>query len=117
MTGKMMECLPSRSTVVFYGALSEKGPSEIDPLLMIGRSYRLEGFVLGNYLESKGLGIIGVIKKMNTLIADTTLQSKVQKKFGLADFEESIADYYKNMTAGKFILCPHENLDKLGDDK
>jgi len=42
-----MECLPSRSTVVFYGALSEKGASSIDPLLMIGRNYRLEGFVLG----------------------------------------------------------------------
>jgi hypothetical protein len=42
-----MECLPSRSTVVFYGALSEKGASKIDPLLMIGRNYRLEGFVLG----------------------------------------------------------------------
>jgi hypothetical protein len=23
LTGKLMECLPSRSTVVFYGALSE----------------------------------------------------------------------------------------------
>ena len=39
MTGKTLECLPSRSTVVFYGALSEKPINEIDPLLLIGRSY------------------------------------------------------------------------------
>lgn len=26
-TGKLMECLPNRSTVVFYGCLSEKGAS------------------------------------------------------------------------------------------
>jgi len=49
-TGKLMECLPSRSTVIFYGALSEKGPCEIDPLLLIGRSYTIEGFVLGIYI-------------------------------------------------------------------
>jgi NADPH:quinone reductase-like Zn-dependent oxidoreductase len=27
LTGKLMSCLPSRSTVVFYGALSEEGVS------------------------------------------------------------------------------------------
>lgn len=49
-TGKLMECLPSRSTVIFYGALSEKGCSEIDPLLLIGRATKLEGFVLFQYI-------------------------------------------------------------------
>jgi NADPH:quinone reductase-like Zn-dependent oxidoreductase len=76
-TGQLMECLPNRSTVVFYGALSEKGASSIDPLLMIGRNYRLEGFVLGQFLNSKGIWIIGVIKEMNALMADKTLQSNV----------------------------------------
>jgi len=41
MTGKTLEQLPSRSKVVFYGALSEKPMSEIDPLLLIGRSYSI----------------------------------------------------------------------------
>ena len=40
-TGKLLECLPSRSTIIFYGALSEKGCCEIDPLLLIGRSYSI----------------------------------------------------------------------------
>lgn len=46
-------------------------------------------------------------------MANKALQSKVQKKFGLADFQNSIEEYYANMTAGKFILCPHENLNAL----
>ena len=50
-TGKLMDNLPSRSTVLFYGALSEQGPSEIDPLLLIGRSITLEAFILGSWIE------------------------------------------------------------------
>jgi NADPH:quinone reductase len=50
MTGKTLECLPSRSTLLFYGALSEKPISEIDPLLLIGRSYTIQGFILGEYV-------------------------------------------------------------------
>jgi hypothetical protein len=72
-----MECLPSRSTVVFYGALSEQGPSEIDPLKFIGRSYALEAFILGNYLNSKGFSIGSVISKCNDLMRNKTLHSKI----------------------------------------
>ena len=60
MTGELLECMPSRSKIVFYGCLSEQGPAKIDPLLLIGRSYEIEGFILGDYLKSKGLGILSV---------------------------------------------------------
>ena len=50
-TGKLLECLPSRSTVVVYGALSGTGCCEIDPLLLIGRSYKIEGFILNYWIE------------------------------------------------------------------
>ena len=68
MTGKTMECLPARSKCIFYGCLSEQGPSEIDPLLLIGRNQSIDGFVLGEYLESKGIAILSVISQMNTLM-------------------------------------------------
>ena len=41
LTGKLLECLPSRSTCVMYGVLSEQPVGAIDPLLLIGRSYTL----------------------------------------------------------------------------
>jgi NADPH2:quinone reductase len=49
-TGKLLECMPSRSTILFYGALSEQPMSEIDPVLMIGRNNKIEGWILGHYL-------------------------------------------------------------------
>lgn len=70
--GKVLECLPSRSTGYVYGALSETGPGEIDPLLLIGRSYKIQGWILGGYLASKGLKIVKVIGKMNALMKDST---------------------------------------------
>lgn len=45
--GKLLECMPSRSTAYIYGALSEEGPGDIDALLLIGRSYKIEGWILG----------------------------------------------------------------------
>ena len=70
--GRILECLPSRSTAYVYGALSEQGPGEIDPLLLIGRSYKIEGWILGSYIASKGLKIVGIIGKVNALMKDTT---------------------------------------------
>jgi len=44
---------------------------------------------------------------------DKTLQSNIQKKFTLSQFQDSIPEYYKGMTAGKFILCPNDPDDVL----
>ena len=51
LTAKLMGCLPSRSTTVLYGVLSEKPSEGFDPLLMIGRAATLESFILQSYLE------------------------------------------------------------------
>ena len=67
ITGKLMEQLPSRSTVLFYGALTEQPISEIDPVLFIGRQYTLEGWILGKYLVGKGLKIISAIRHVQQL--------------------------------------------------
>lgn len=102
-----MQRLPSRSTCLLYGLLSEKGASEVDPLLFIGRGQVLEGWILGDWLQGKGMGIISTIGKANELVQGGTLQSNIQKKVTLAGFEQAIADYYKNMSGGKFVLCPN----------
>lgn len=61
LTGQIMDLMPSRSTVIFYGNLSEKPISDIDPLLLIGRSTKMESFILFSWIVKLGLtGIIGV---------------------------------------------------------
>ena len=81
-----MECLPRGSTVVFYGALSEQGPTEIDPLKFIGRNYKLEAFILFSYLGSKGSSLGKVINKCNELMRNKILHSKIYCKFPISKF-------------------------------
>lgn len=73
ITSQLMNCLPAKSQVALYGDLSEKPLSDIDPLLMIGRSYTIKSFILGVYLESKGLKIIFTMSEVSKLMADKTL--------------------------------------------
>jgi len=88
MTGKLLACLPSKSTIIQYGVLSEEGLGAIDPLLLIGRGYSIESFVLGNWLMKKGIwGILSTLKQCNKLLADKTLQSKISKTYTLSQFE------------------------------
>jgi len=42
--------MPNRSTAYIYGALSEEGCGGIDALMLIGRSYKIEGWILGTYI-------------------------------------------------------------------
>jgi hypothetical protein len=54
-TAKLLECMPPKSHCVFYGSLREEALSDFDPLLLIGRNYSLQGFILDQYIKSKGM--------------------------------------------------------------
>lgn len=104
----ILECMPAKSKMLFYGCLSEKDMGGFDPLLMIGRSYIVDAFILGDWIASQGIWILSVFKKVTQLMHDSTLQSKVHKTFPLSQFHGSVQEYYKTMTAGKMLLCPNE---------
>jgi NADPH:quinone reductase-like Zn-dependent oxidoreductase len=46
IVGQIANCLPSNSTIVAYGQLSEQKIEGINPLLVLGRNLKLEGFLL-----------------------------------------------------------------------
>ena len=117
LTGKLLECLPPRSTCCIYGLLSEEPFSEIDPLLLIGRSYKIESFILGAYIQSQGIWMISTINKVNAMMADGSLQSKIHKQLTLSQFQTCLGEYYQNMSAGKFILEPHALDEELTDGR
>ena len=50
--------------------------------------------------------IIFTVMKCQAMMRNNKLQSKIQKKFPISQFKESIEEYYKNMSGGKFLLCP-----------
>lgn len=47
------------------------------------------------------------------MLEDETMHSTIHKTFPLAEFQEQVADYYSNMSAGKYILQPHSQVEKL----
>ena len=74
--------MPGRTTCIAYGSLSEQPYGDIDPLVLIGRSYQVESFILGAYLGSKGMwGLISTIRQCNGLMADSKFQASINKRF------------------------------------
>ena len=87
MTAKLLECMPSRSTAVLYGSLNEVATEGFDPLLLIGRSYTVEGFILGEFIKQMGVvQLVKTIWKVRSLMGDETLQSKVAKCIKFSEF-------------------------------
>ena len=77
LTGTVLECMPHSSRLVFYGAMSEKGPSNIDPLYLIGRKYEIQGFILNYWIQEKGLWIVPILKKCQKMMRNKTIESKI----------------------------------------
>ena len=88
-TGTLLENMPSKSIVYFYGALSGKACSNINALTMIGRNQKLQGWILGEYIADKGMGMMGVMKTCKQMMANSHAKSDVQAKFPLSNFRES----------------------------
>ncbi len=108
-TGQVMSRMPSGSTCILYGLLSEQAIGDIDPLLLIGRNQRLEGFLLNVYMADLSIfGKLGLVNKCQKLIASGVFSSEVQKRVSLSEVKEAIPEYKKNMTAGKYLIYPHK---------
>lgn len=107
-TGLVMSNMPSGSTCMLYGLLSEQAIGDIDPLLLIGRNQRLEGFLVADWLQSLSVwGQLSTINRCAKLIATKGLHSEVAKRVSLWEVREAIPEYKKNMTAGKYLIYPH----------
>ncbi len=106
-TGQLMSKMPSGSTCILYGLLSEQNIGDIDPLLLIGRNQRLEGFILPDWLQEKSLwGQLGVMRQCQKMMSNGLFHSQVAKKISLFDVREAIPEYKANMTQGKYLICP-----------
>mmetsp|Transcript_19738 Transcript_19738/g.30459 ORF Transcript_19738/g.30459 Transcript_19738/m.30459 type:complete len:130 (-) Transcript_19738:22-411(-) len=116
MLGELMDCLPKKSTIISAGGLSAQGPSNIDPVLFIGRNITIEGWILFRYLQQLGLGIFSKVKLANSLISIPDLLPTVTQKVPLSQFRAAIETYKKNMSEGKVVLAPNEEDPALKGD-
>ena len=108
-TGTVMSCMPAGSTCILYGLLSEQAIGDIDPLLLIGRNQRLEGFMLPDWLQCQSVwGQLSTINRCTKLISSKDIHSDVAKRISLWEVRTGIPEYKKNMTAGKYVIYPHQ---------
>ena len=103
MPGALMMALGKKGIIIQYGLLSEKKIGPINPIYMIFKSQRIEGFLLPYWLNSKSYwGMYQATRQARALVQET----KMNKCYGLHQVKEAIEFYQENMTAGKIYLRP-----------
>jgi NADPH:quinone reductase-like Zn-dependent oxidoreductase len=55
MTGRILQVLGRKGIVIQYGILSEQKIGPINPVVMIFKSQRIEGFLLPTWMASKSM--------------------------------------------------------------
>ena len=103
---KMIEVLPSNSSVYIYGNLSGAEHISINPRSLIDNNINVSGFLLGREAAENGL-----IKNMRNLMKVGSLMSndltiKIQGRFSLSGAQEAVDTYLNNMSEGKILLIP-----------
>jgi NADPH:quinone reductase-like Zn-dependent oxidoreductase len=107
MTGELLEAMPEGAVVFVYGALSQDECSGINPISLIFRDKRVEGFFLGKWIRQRGLlNVIRQSNRVQKLIATGQIQTTIQRRVGLDGAVEALLHYKEKMTAGKILIKP-----------
>jgi NADPH:quinone reductase-like Zn-dependent oxidoreductase len=102
-TSLLLRAAPKGSTLIVYARLSGE-PMEVDPGLLIKEDKRIEGFQLGNWLQSKGM--ITKLRYLRRVKKElpVKLASHIAGTLPI-DFVDQAIDHYKtDMSGGKWIL-------------
>ena len=103
-TNRLLQGAPNKTKLIAYASLSRENIS-VAPQSIIRQGKTIEGFHLGSWLEGESLMTkILLIRKAQKLIADGTLATTIHKQFQLADINQAISEYQKNMSLGKWML-------------
>jgi len=105
ITGQLIDCMPTDSSVLIYGLLSS-APMPIDPHQLIFYKKQVEGFWLPNWIQQRGVvKTILTIRKAIKLVR-AGFSSQIAEKVPLNAIYDAIAEYERNMTRGKVLLVP-----------
>lgn len=101
---KMIEVLPSGSSVVIYGNLSMEEHIMINPRKLIDNDIRLSGFYLGGRtIENGPLKNLMNQREVSRLMSNE-MRIKIHARFPLERVQEAVNTYLADMSAGKVLL-------------
>lgn len=109
-TGELLDAMPSGGTAFVYGALSNQGCSAIDPVGVIFRGKRIEGFYLGKWMQ--GTAIVRALRATNKIqkwMAAGEFQTIIQRRASLSEASAALLHYVDHMTDGKILVQPADN--------
>lgn len=104
MTGTLLDCMPSHSTVLVYGALSEESCEGIDPRDLIFKDKSVSGFYLADWIEELSLlRRLRVFHRLRSLTKKGYLRTNV----GMCLTPEQLVDelgYSRSVTNAKTLV-------------
>jgi NADPH:quinone reductase-like Zn-dependent oxidoreductase len=104
-TGLLVDCLPRQSTVLVYGALSDRFSEGIDPIELIFSLKNVRGFYLGEWLQKRGfIGTLRAIHRVKGLLKKGVLTTEVAFKFGMNELQDGLKNYVGQYSRGKAII-------------
>lgn len=108
MTGQLIDAMPRKSSVRIYGALSAQ-PVTLNPGALIFSGKSVSGFYLSELFSAQTLPHLlkGALDIQN-LVEDGFTTAVAQRR-SLAEAQSAVADYMKNMTAGKVLFVPSKD--------
>ncbi len=107
MTGFLMTSLPSCSRLILYGGLSGSRLDGLDPVDIIFRGKKLQGFNLNEWIAGKTREEFrAVAGDIQDLIINGKMKTEIQGCFKLDDVVTGIRSYIKSMSSGKILFKP-----------
>lgn len=114
MSGRVLSAQPPGSRMLVYGGLSLK-PIEIDTESLIFERKHVEGFWLSAWLRSRNLlSQLRVSRQVQGLLAGD-LKTEICARLPLEKVAEGLAQYSKDMTAGKVLIVPDATQTKTAN--
>lgn len=100
----VVRCLSSNGRLLLYGTLSDQ-PLTFSPRTLMTNNASVEGFWLGNYMQSKSLLFkLKMIKRLTRLILDGTLATEIGATFDLDHIADAVTAAEASQRSGKVLL-------------
>jgi NADPH:quinone reductase-like Zn-dependent oxidoreductase len=107
LTQRLVDASPMGSSIVLYANLSRQ-PASILPNSLYNYNRRIEGFYLGVWSAKQSMPKILRAARQAQQLAGSELSTTFRKRLPLAEAQEALELYRKDMTAGKVLLVVGE---------
>ena len=90
--------------MLVFGTLSEQ-PIQISPRTLMTNNVQVEGFWLGNFMDTKGLLFkLKLVRRITRLINEGVLASEVTDRFSLDRVKEAVQSTERPNRVGKSLI-------------